>query len=130
MINSFLASIASTGMLRAPIRDNTMYKMNYISYYDKLVIELAPVVRDPAVRSPQSMSIPRALLRGIFPEFTLSTRRSARSLESRSIQCRFVYMSARKVYVCVLERSIETYLKYRTIKSFEKDIEQGETYDA
>lgn len=113
------ACVVSTGMLRVRI-DHDRYALRIASYEDRLEFKLVPVGLRDGLKSPQQLYMSRGLLRGIFPDESLSTVRTDVS-HIRSINITFIYDRADDSYVCVLPRTLETYKQCRNWQSKIKD---------
>lgn len=124
-----LGSLTSSGMVRVSLRYGMIYDLKVKSYYDKLELILVPRPYNPEehkMRSPQSMYFGRTYMRNLFPDFAISMRYQKGKLFIRSMQLQFIYDPKQEVYRCVLPRSLDTYRKYRTLQSLEKDRLQGQ----
>lgn len=128
MIKSLDMALSSSGIIRVEPQRYGALCVSTVSYEDKLILEFK---RDTRVREKvYNLFIPRTILRGIFPEFSLATvKPTEKCAVLRSIYISANYIIDEDVYRAVLERKPETYLKYRTYNSQLKDTEQELDYE-
>lgn len=111
-----------------PRRHGSIRVSKVVSYLDRLVIEFS---NDDTPRDRlYGIHVRRPLLRDIFPASALAVPNTGRECRNfRSIKIYAAYDSKHDCYRCELPRTVETYIKYRTTVSYNKDIAEGKDYD-
>ena len=104
-----------------PRRHGSIRVSRVVSYLDRLVIEFSD---DDTPRDRlYGIHVRRPLLRDIFPASALAVPNTGRECKNfRAITIYAAYDAEHNCYRCELPRTIETYLKYRTNTSYNKDI--------
>lgn len=120
-----LLNLMSTGILRIPRQYCMLMQLKIVCYEDRLELNLHPTMTDKSKipQCGQQICIRRSFLRGIFSDESLmASSKDFKKDIVRTMRVVATYVKAENLYRLVLQRVPETYLRYRTSSSYQKDL--------